>query len=94
MKKIGMFVLFAVAAAVAGRGVAPVHAFPEFKKEFENKYVKEEPATDAEEALKEAAERPSAASATSIRRRTRRIRNTYGKAISKHIAGRDRQEGA
>ncbi len=73
MRKIGMFVLFAV--AVASLNVRPVQAFPPFKKEFENLYVKENPATPEETKLKESVTRqPSAAFATPApRERTRKF---------------------
>jgi hypothetical protein len=84
MKKIGMFVLFAV--AVASLNVKPVLAFPPFKKEFDNLYVKENPATDAEKSLKEAATAAKCGIChTGPEGKNKKVRNTYGKAITKLI---------
>ncbi len=83
MKKIGLYVLFAVlAVTVAGRSAAPVHAFPPFKKEFDNLYIKEAPETDAEKSLKEAAATAKCGIChNGPEGKEKKIRNTYGKAI-------------
>jgi hypothetical protein len=87
MKKVGTLVLCAVAiTAVVNWKVAPVQAFPPFKKEFENLYVKAEPATAEEKALKEAAETNKCGIChTGPEGKNKKVRNTYGKAISKLI---------
>jgi hypothetical protein len=87
MRKVPTLVLFAVTcAAVAGWKVAPVEAFEPFKKEFENLYVKEEPTTDAEKALKEAVETHKCGVChTGPAGKNKKVRNTYGKAIEKLI---------
>ncbi len=87
MKKVGTLVLCAVAVtAVASWKVAPVHAFPPFKKEFEKLYVKEEPATPAEKSLKEGVETHKCGIChTGPEGKNKKVRNTYGKAITKLI---------
>ena len=87
MKKVGTLVLCAVASVtIASWDVKAVHAFPPFKKEFENLYVKENPATPAETALKEAvATAKCGVCHTGPEGKNKKVRNTYGKAISKLI---------
>lgn len=87
MKNIGTLVLCAVAfTAVAGWKVAQVQAFPPFKTEFQNLYVKGEPTTDAEKGLKEAFEEHKCGVChTGPRGNNKKVRNTYGKAITKLI---------
>ena len=86
MKKVGTLVLCAVAfAAVVGLKVASVHAFPEFKKEFDKKYMKEAPATPEETALKQAVETAKCGVCHTNPAKDKKVRNTYGKAISKQI---------
>ena len=52
MKKVGTLVLCAVAiTAAVGWKVSPIQAFPEFKEEFDKKYIKDPPTTPDEIAL-------------------------------------------
>ena len=71
--------LFALTCSVALAAVQSAHAIPAFNKEFENKYVKKEPANDSEKAL--------AAAVAKVKcnvchaGKTKKERNEYGKAL-------------
>ena len=73
-----------IALVVVAGSVGPAHAFPEIKKEFRNKYVKGEPATEAEKSLKAAVEKADCA-VCHVPDMDKKIRNSYGKAISKFV---------
>jgi hypothetical protein len=94
MKKIGMLVLFAVAAVTfANWNVTPAQAFPPFRKEFENLYVKAEPVTEPEKRLKAEFETHKCGVChTGPEGKNKKVRNTYGKAISKLIPDRENKE--
>jgi hypothetical protein len=83
MKKIGILLVVAVASTtVAGWHVTQVQAFPPFKKEFENLYIKENPTTDPEKSLKEAATGAKCGIChNGPEGKDKKHRNTYGKAI-------------
>ena len=73
---------------VTGWGIAPAGAHLEFKKEFEKKYVKNPPGTAEETALNTAVK--TAGCGVCHTRppedaNSKKVRNTYGKAISKFI---------
>lgn len=75
-----------VAGGMMGR-VHVVHATDAFKKEFEAKYVKKEPATDAEKSL--AAAYQKAKCNVCHVGATKKVRNEYGKAINTFITKKD-----
>jgi len=96
MKKVGTLVLCAVAiTAAASWKVAPVQAFPEFKKEFDKKYIKDPPTTPDEIALEAAVKTAKCGvchTAPEKEPTSKKVRNTYGRAISKMIpAGTDKK---
>ncbi|HEX4144611.1 MAG TPA: hypothetical protein VHY91_13985 [Pirellulales bacterium] len=86
MKKIGLLILSAVAAVTVAdsSNVTPVHAFQPFKKEFENLYIKETPATEAARSLK-AAFVTKSCGVCHPDSKDKKNRNNYGKAIKKFI---------
>jgi hypothetical protein len=97
MKKVGMLVLCAVAVvAVASWKAAPVQAFGEFKKEFDNKYVKDpaDPAiTPQEKALAEAAGAAKCGIChTGPEGKNKKVRNTYGAALQKLLTKADKKD--
>ncbi|HEX4146249.1 MAG TPA: hypothetical protein VHY91_22295 [Pirellulales bacterium] len=84
MKKVGTFVLCAVAfTAVVCWKVTPVHAYPDFFKEFEKKYTKEAPATPEETQFKETI--TTTKCGICHQGKTKKVRNTYGKAVEGFI---------
>jgi hypothetical protein len=89
MKRICVLALFAtVVVGVASRYVSPVEAFPEFKKEFDKKYVKDPPTTPEETALATAVKTANCGlchTKPPDDESSKKVRNTYGKAISKFI---------
>jgi hypothetical protein len=72
-------VLLALVSCIALAAARTASAVPAFNKEFENKYIKKEPATDSEKAL--------AASFAKVKcnvchtGKTKKVRNEYGKAL-------------
>ena len=94
MTKVGTLVLCAVASvSIASWDVKAVHAFPPFKKEFDNLYIKENPATLQEKSLKEAVGFAKCGVChTGPEGKNKKVRNTYGKAISKLIPERMNKE--
>jgi hypothetical protein len=86
MKKFGILVLFVVVAStMAGWGVSQIQAYPQFKKEFDNLYVKENPVTPEEKSLKEAATAAKCAICHTNPEKDKKVRNTYGKAIEELV---------
>jgi len=84
MKKVGTLMLCAVAiTAVASWKVAPVQAYPPFFEEFKKKYTKETPDTAEETKFKETVTTTKCAICHTGK--TKKVRNTYGKAIGGFI---------
>jgi hypothetical protein len=91
MKRI--VVLVTLATTLAGAGQA--FAYGEFKKEFENKYIKEDPQTEAEKSLKEAYQEASCGVChTGPKGKDKKVRNTYGKALGELLKKGDKQNVA
>jgi hypothetical protein len=92
MKNLCLLVLagFVVGALVGQAHVA--HGIEPFKKEFEAKYVKKEPATDAEKTFAAAAEK--AKCNVCHVGKTKKVRNEYGKALGKLVTKKDNKETA
>jgi hypothetical protein len=95
MKEIGVLGVFAAMVALAGGSVGQAYARSEFKQEFENKYVKETPTTDAEKSLKEAYEAASCGVChTGPQGKNKKDRNSYGKALAQLLTKADKQNVA
>ena len=87
MKKFCLSVLCGFVAATSWVGHQPAYAVEAFKKQFEAKYVKKDPATDSEKAF--------AAAVTTAKcnvchvGKTKKVRNEYGKALSTLVTKKD-----
>ncbi len=80
---------------MAGALLGTVHsagAVEAFKKEFEAKYVKKEPATDAEKSFTAAVEK--AKCAVCHVGKTKKVRNDYGKALGALVTKKDAKDTA
>ena len=87
MKKLMLLGLAGFLAGGVLAHVQAVQATDAFKKEFEQKYVKKEPGTDAEKALTAAFEK--AKCNTCHVGTTKKVRNDYGKALNQIITKKD-----
>ncbi len=87
MKKLLLLGLVGFLAGGVLAHVQSVQATDAFKKEFEQKYVKKEPGSDAEKALTAAFQK--AKCNTCHVGTTKKVRNDYGKALNQFITKKD-----
>lgn len=76
-------------SVMAGR---PAEAHPQFKKEFDNRYIKKAPGTDQEKSLAESAK--VAKCNVCHKGEKKKDRNSYGDALSKFLTKKDRKDVA
>jgi hypothetical protein len=87
MKIFCLSALCGVVAASVLLGHEPAHAVEAFKKQFEAKYVKKEPATDSEKSIATAV--ASAKCNVCHVGKTKKVRNEYGKALNTLVTKKD-----
>jgi hypothetical protein len=87
MKNLCLIVVVGFMAGMVLARVEVVHATDAFKKEFEQKYVKKEPGSDAEKALAEAYAK--AKCNVCHVGATKKKRNSYGQALNTMITKKD-----
>lgn len=87
MKKEMLLAVCCTLLAVFGLAISSARAIAPFKKEFDEKYVKKAPATDAEKSL--AAAVGEAKCNVCHYGKSKKNRNTYGQALAKELTKKD-----
>ncbi len=92
MKKASLLAVCGMVIGALALEIQSAHAVAPFKKEFESKYVKKEPATEAEKSLATAVS--EAKCNVCHYGKSKKNRNTYGVALSKELTKKDGKDTA
>ncbi len=90
MKKACLLALCGMAIGALALEINAAHAIAPFKKEFDEKYVKKEPASEAEKAL--AVSVSEAKCNVCHYGKSKKNRNDYGQALAKELTKKDGKE--